>query len=196
MTDKESPYCVIPLHKPSLKELTFFFISGIVVSVPFALFFEQLPTLVFVSPALQTTISLVTVVLLAPLVEELAKVFPLFYRHGETERSIVILGLLLGLGFGVSEFFLYVFVGGVPFIVRLPGIIFHASSATIAAYGIAKKNPLPYYLIVVLLHVANNFFTEVPFVGVGVPIELLVLVVVYLLAWRFYHKTSEEKMVV
>ena len=46
----------------------------------------------------------------------------------------------------------------VPFIVRIPGVIFHASSAGITAYGIAKKNPLPYYLISVVLHIANNFF--------------------------------------
>ena len=31
---------------------------------------------------------------LAPFIEELAKVFPLFYRHGETQRSLVTLGLL------------------------------------------------------------------------------------------------------
>lgn len=196
MADKQPPYCVIPLHKPSTKELMFFFISGIVVSIPFALFFEQLPTLIFVSPAIQATVTLVTVVLLAPLVEELAKVFPLFYRHGETERSIVTLGFLLGLGFGISEFFLYVFVGGVPFIVRIPGVIFHASSATIVAYGIAKKNPLPYYLVAVLLHVANNFFAEVSPFGIGILVELLVLIITYLLAWRLYHETSKEKIVV
>jgi len=45
------------------------------------------------------------IVILAPFIEELAKVFPLFYRHGETERSLVTLGLLIGLGFGVAEFF-------------------------------------------------------------------------------------------
>ena len=30
----------------------------------------------------------------------------------------------------------------VPWIVRIPGVIFHASSAAITAYGIAKKKPL------------------------------------------------------
>ena len=48
-----------------------------------------------------------------------------------------------------------------PPLARIPGIIFHASSATITAYGVAKKNPLPYYLIAVGLHVANNFFAIV-----------------------------------
>ena len=82
----------------------------------------------------------------------------MFYRHGETERTYVTLGILIGLGFGISEFVLYVFFFDVPFIVRIPGVIFHASSAAITAYGIAKKNPLPYYLISVMLHVTNNLF--------------------------------------
>jgi RsiW-degrading membrane proteinase PrsW (M82 family) len=78
------------------------------VSIPFAVFFESLyPT----SSVLSTAI---LVIVIAPFIEELAKVFPLFYRHGETERSIVTLGLLLGLGFGIAEFTQYVVLLGVP----------------------------------------------------------------------------------
>ncbi len=178
--------CVIPLHKPSRKELSFFFISGILVSVPMALFFSNAYPYVPV---------LVSTALFAPFVEELVKIFPLFYRHGETERSIVTLGVLIGLGFGISEFFLYVVFLGVPPIARVPGVIFHASSASITAYGIAKKNPLPYYLISVALHAANNFFALTS-INAGVFVELLVVIVAYLLAWRFYHKASKEKIVV
>jgi RsiW-degrading membrane proteinase PrsW (M82 family) len=179
--------CVIPLHKLSLKELIFFFASGILVSIPFALFFSQFYPLF---P------SALAVIILAPFVEELAKVFPLFYRYGETERALVTLGILIGLGFGISEFVLYVFFLDVSFVARLSGIIFHASSAAITAYGIAKKNPLPYYLIAVVLNVANNFFAHIGNVIFGVLAELLVLITVYLLAWRFYHQASKEKMVV
>ena len=187
MEDKQKPYCVIPLHKPNIKELTFFFASGIRVSIPMTLFFSQ------VYPFLPLFLS---IVVLAPFVEELVKVFPLFYRHGESQRSLVILGILIGLGFGISELVLYVFFLGVPLVERIPGVIFHASSAAITAYGIAKKNPLPYYLIAVTLHIANNFFaleTALPF---GLFVELIVLIVAYLLAWRVYHKASKEKMVV
>lgn len=67
--------CIIPLHRPSGKELVFFFISGILVSVPMALFFSNVYPYVPV---------LISTALIAPFVEELAKVFPLFYRHGET----------------------------------------------------------------------------------------------------------------
>ena len=164
----------------------FFFISGIVVSIPMALFFENLIPFV---PAV------ITVAVFAPFIEELAKVFPLFYRHAETERSLVTLGVLMGLGFGITELVEYVVLLNVPLIVRIPAVIFHASSAAVTAFGIAKKNPLPYYLISVSLHAANNFFAlgNVP---VGVFPELLIVITVFLLAWRFYHQASEDKMVI
>lgn len=134
---------------------------------------------------------------LAPFIEELAKVFPLFYRHGETERSIVMLGILIGLGFGITEFFLYTAMLGVSPIARLPGIVFHASSAAVAAYGIAKKNPLPYYLVAVGLHSINNFVAiEYADTYLAIAVQIIVLLVVYYLAWTLYHKASKTKMIV
>lgn len=184
----EPPQCVIPIHKPSRKELIFFFTTGIVVSIPFAAFFEAF----FPSTALST---LLLIVVGAPFIEELAKVFPLFYRHGETERSIVTLGLLIGLGFGIAEFVQYVVLVGTPPLARIPGIIFHASSAVITAYGIAKKNPIPYYLIAVFLHLANNFFAVVNDLF-SYLIGLLVLITTYLLAWRYWHQARKDVIVV
>ncbi len=179
--------CVIPLHKPTKKELAFFFVSGILISFPFALVFEQLSSVVSVA---------LSIVILAPFIEELAKVFPLFYRHGETERSIVTLGILIGLGFGITELALYVFLAGVPLVERIPGVIFHASSAGITAYGITKKKPLPYYLLAVILHATNNFFALESSLPFGVFVELIILIIAYLSAWRFYHQASNEKIVV
>ena len=187
MEDQPVRQCVIPLHKPSNRELVFFFASGILVSIPFAAFFESL------FPAGLSASFLIVV--LAPFIEELAKVFPLFYRHGETERSIVTLGILMGLGFGIAEFFEFVFLIGVPPIVRIPGIVFHASSAGITAYGIAKKNPLPFYSIAVVFHMANNFFALTGNIF-SVFAELLVLISVYMLAYSYYQRSSKEKMVV
>jgi RsiW-degrading membrane proteinase PrsW (M82 family) len=187
MENEPQRHCVIQLHKPMGKELVFFFVSGILVGFPFAYFFEGLfPT--------QFSASLL-IVFLAPFIEELAKVFPLFYRHGETERSLVTLGLLMGLGFGMAEFIEYVFFIGVPPVARIPQIIFHASSASITAYGIAKKNPLPYYLLAVSLHVVFNFFVLTEDI-LAIFVLSLVIITVYLLAWRYYHKASNEKMVV
>ncbi len=179
--------CVIPLHKPSYKELSFFFASGILVSIPFALFFSQLYSFL---PAA------IAVIVLAPFVEELAKVFPLFYRHGETEKTYVTLGILIGLGFGISELVLYVFFLGAPLIDRIPGVIFHASSAAITSYGIAKKNPAPYYILAVMLHLTNNFIVEETSIPFGIFAELAVLVATYILAGNFYQKASKEKIVV
>lgn len=186
--ESEAPQCIIPIHKPTLREYAFFFISGMVVSVPFAVFFQSLYP---VGSALSATI---LIVVIAPLVEELAKVFPLFYRHGETERTIVTLGLLLGLGFGIVEFFQYVFVVGAPPLARLPGIIFHSSSAVIASYGIAVKKPVPSYLVAVGLHFSNNFLSV--YRGFfSYFIALLVLLSTYLLAWRYWNLSRKNVIV-
>ncbi len=187
MEDKSPQQCVIPLHKPTRRELTFFFISGLLVSVPFALVFEQFDSLF---PSVLQFI--VLSVFLAPFLEELAKVFPLFYRHGETERSIVTLGILIGLGFGLFEFFEVVFIAHQPFIAGIPHIIFHASTPAITSYGIAKKRPLLYYLTSVLLHATTNFIG----IEAGLLAQLPILIIVYILAAHFYNKASKEKMVV
>jgi len=179
--------CIIPIHKPKRREYLFFFASGIVVSIPFAVFFESLyPT---------AASSVILIVLVAPFVEELAKVFPLFYRHGETQRSIVTLGILIGVGFGIAELVNYVVFADVPLLARIPGIVFHGSSAAIAAYGVAKKNPLPYYLIAVFLHAANNFFAISANPLFILP-QVTVLILVYVLAWRYWHKASPDEVVV
>lgn len=159
-----------------------------VVSIPFAVFFESL------YPTSSVLSSAILIVVLAPIIEELAKVFPLFYRHGETERSIVTLGLLLGLGFGIAEFTQYVVLLGVPPLARFPGIIFHASSAIIAAYGIAKKKPLPFYLIAVGLHFANNFLAVLSDFF-SLIVGWIVLVVTYYLAWIYWHRARKDVMV-
>ena len=181
----------ISVHKPDIREKIFFLSSGLLMSVPFTLFFSDFSNSLCVAmPLLYAQVC--SLVIFAPFIEEVAKVFPLFYRHGETERSILDLGILVGLGFGVTEFTLYVFTLGAPFISRIPGVIFHASSAGITAYGIAKKKPVQFYLISVALHLANNllalFSSEVPFLYIP---GLIVLVATYLLAWRFYRQTSE-----
>ena len=78
----------------------------------------------------------------------------------------------------------------------IPGVIFHASSAAITAYGIAKKKPLGYYLTSVVLHASNNFFAVESPTFIGVIAELVILITAYLLAWHFYHEASDQKIVV
>jgi RsiW-degrading membrane proteinase PrsW (M82 family) len=181
----------ISVHKPDIKEKLFFLGAGLLMSVPFTLFFSEFTDSLCVAlPLLFAQVC--AVVIFAPFIEEISKVFPLFYRHGETERSILDLGILVGVGFGVTEFALYVFTLGAPVLSRIPGIIFHASSTCITAYGIAKKKPVKFYLIAVAAHLANNllalFSNEVAFLYIP---GIIVLIATYLLAWRLYRQTSE-----
>ncbi len=182
---------VIALHRPDIREKLFFFSSGIIISVPLTLYLSSLADYLCES----TTVSLIYAAICAtaiftPLIEEFAKVYPLVYRHGETERSIFTLGFLTGLGFGISEFVVYVFSLGVPIPIRLPGLFFHAASTSIAAYGIATKRPVRFYLIAVVLHFANNFtalFGAAWLIG-GLGAVLLS----YLFSWYLYRRTSER----
>ena len=182
---------VIGIHKPDIKEKLFFLGAGLLMSVPFTLFFSDFSNSLCVAlPMIFAEVC--SLVIFTPFIEEAAKVFPLFYRHGETERSILDLGILVGLGFGLTEFALYVFTLNTPILARIPGVVFHASSACITAYGIAKKKPLQFYLIAVTAHLVNNllalFSAEIAFLYIP---GLIVLVGTYLLAWRLYRKTSE-----
>jgi RsiW-degrading membrane proteinase PrsW (M82 family) len=181
----------ISVHKPDLKEKLFFLSAGLLMSVPFTLFFSDFTnSLCVVMPLLFAQIC--AVVLFTPFIEEISKVFPLFYRHGETERSLVDLGILVGLGFGLTEFALYVFTLGDPILARIPGIIFHSSSSAITAFGIAKKKPVQFYLIAVAAHFGNNllalFSSMVEFLYLP---AVILLIATYILAWRLYQKTSE-----
>ncbi|MGA2310458.1 MAG: PrsW family glutamic-type intramembrane protease [Candidatus Bathyarchaeia archaeon] len=184
MSTAEQGRVTIPLHKPGLKEKLFFFSSGIIVSIPLASFFENL----FASPFAPGYVPVLTIAVLAPIIEEFGKAYPLFYRHGETKKSIMTLGFLVGLGFGIIEFLEYVLILKVPFIFRLPGIFFHAASTSIVGYGIANKKPAVFYLIAVALHFSNNV------AALFAPYEFLILIIFTLALyfwWYLYQKTPE-----
>jgi len=186
---------VLSVHKPDLKEKIFFLLAGLLVSVPFTIFFSDFSnSLCDFMPILFA--QLCSVVLLAPFIEEFAKVFPLLYRHGENERSLMTLGVLTGLGFGITEFILYTFVLGAPLFSRLPGLIFHSASAGITTYGIIKNQPFRFYIFSVTLHSINNvvslFSTSLPIL---IPIAIIILVLSYYSFWHFYNKTSEKIIV-
>ena len=198
MTVPREGEVVIRVHQPAFKEKFFFFLSGIISSVPLTLFVSQFTdALVSSWPTLDAV--LFASVIFAPFMEEFAKAFPLLYRHGETVRSIFILGLLVGLGFGLVEFLLYVFVLGVPFIFRLPAVLFHTASTSITAYGIATKRAPMFYLIAVALHFANNFSafaqslidSNAEFGPWSIGVYGVMFTTLYLSYW-LYGKTSEK----
>ncbi len=198
MTVSQDNQIVIPIHRPAFKEKLFFFISGIVTSVPLTLFFSQFADSLIGSLYYEFAL-LLSAVIFAPVIEEFAKAFPLLYRHGETERSIFILGFLVGLGFGIFEFLTYVLVLGVPFFFRLPAVAFHAASTSITAYGIATKRPIFFYLIAVALHFSNNLIAFIRYSVDSVALiepwsigAYAVAVTTYFLSWHLYDKTREK----
>jgi len=179
----------VPLHKPKLKEKLFFLLSGAIVSVPLTLFISQFSDYLIASMS-SLYASILAVAILAPLIEEFSKAYPLLYRHGETERSIFVLGFLVGIGFGVVEFIEYVVFFQAPIVLRLPGIFFHASTTSIIAFGIGKKRPTVFYLVAVGLHLVNNLLAILgPVWYVGGPV---VIGLAYFLSWYLYGRTVER----
>jgi hypothetical protein len=181
-------HTIIHFHKPDTKEYLFYFISGVIISIPFTVFYETYADqFCFLLPVFAASIC--STAIFAPFIEEFAKAYVLFYRHGETQRTLLSLGFLVGLGFGITEFFLYVFVYKASVLLRVPGLMFHAASTTIVAYGITVKKPVGYYLIAVFLHFANNFFALLgTFWYIGGPI---VLILSYVLAYFLYAQSKE-----
>ena len=186
---------VIKLHKPDAREMIFFFLCGVIISVPLTLFIYQYTDTLLVGLNVFTA-ALISRAVFAPLIEVFAKAYPLFYRHGETQRSIISLAILVGLGFGVVELITYVTVLNVPLIYRLPGLFFHPASTAITAYGIATKRPLPYYLIAVFFHFANNYLS-VTLTGTSLELlaSTLVVSMTVFLAFQLRNKTKEKIVV-
>jgi RsiW-degrading membrane proteinase PrsW (M82 family) len=183
---------IIKIHKPNLDEKVFFFGMGVTISVPLTLFVYQYTDILLLGldPFL---IAFFSRVIFAPFVEEFAKVYPLFYRHGETEKAIFDLSLIVGLGFGIVEFFTYIFVLEVPLIFRIPGVLFHPASTAIIGYGVAKKRPMPYYLIAVMLHLTNNFVSLTnpnPLIG-----SVLVVSITVIIAWYLQKDVKENVLI-
>ena len=183
---------VISLHRPDLREKFFFFTAGIVMSIPLTLLAEQL-SFSLVSVSFPVWYELLSITIIAPFIEEFAKAYPMFYRHGETERSFFTIGFLAGLGFGISEFFLYVFVYSASIWTRLPVLFFHATNTSITAYGIATKKPVRFYLGAVTLHflLNVNFFTQLN----PLWLNAIAFLTSYLVSLRLHDKTRERIVV-
>jgi RsiW-degrading membrane proteinase PrsW (M82 family) len=168
--------------------MLFFLSSGIIVSIPMALFFEQTGGLLskYFSPL---EAEILAIAVLAPIIEEFAKAYPLFYRHGESQKSLFTMGFLVGVGFGLVEFLEYVILLDVPWQIRLPGIFFHAALTSIVAYGIAAKHSATFYLLAVFFHSSNNFNA---ILGGPDLLYALLLATVFSLCYILYNKASEQ----
>jgi RsiW-degrading membrane proteinase PrsW (M82 family) len=178
----------VSVHRPGINEKLFFLLSGIITSVPLTLFVSGFTDSLCVAMPLFFA-QVCAIVIFAPLVEEFAKAFPLFYRHGETTRSLFWLGFIVGIGFGFTEFLLYVFVYNQSILTRLPGILFHACSTSITAYGIGIHRPWLFYLLAVGLHFLNNFASI--FSSIWIFVGPATLAATYYLSSHLYRRTSE-----
>ena len=174
-------------HSPGLQEKLFFFISGIVTSVPLTFFVNAFTDSLCLSLSLFFA-QICSVAILAPFIEEFAKAYPLFYRHGESVKSLFTLGFFVGLGFGFAEFILYVFVYNFPWFVRLPALFFHATSTSLVAYGIQTRRVWLFYFLAVGLHFAINIAALIPSLWILASIALFC---VYYLSWYLYRQISE-----
>jgi RsiW-degrading membrane proteinase PrsW (M82 family) len=187
-TNRENAITIL-VHRPNLQEKLFFFLSGIVTSVPLTIFVANFTDIFCISLPMFFA-QICSIVIFTPFVEEFAKAFPLFYRHGETTRSLFILGFIVGLGFGFSEFILYVFVLGQPVSIRLPAIFFHAATTSITAYGIGTNRPWFFYLVAVGLHFLINLSSLLS--SFWIIFGPIAVSVTYLLSWYLYNRTTES----
>ena len=178
-------------HRPGIKEKLFFLLSGALISTPFPALANSLIDYFILIDLPSFYGSLISVVIAAPILEEFAKAYPLFYRHGETERSIFTLGFLTGLGFGIAEFFLYTLVFDVPATLRLPLVLFHATNTAIVAFGIGKHRALVYYLLTVILHALYNFSITSGSLNL---IAIFSIAFSFILSWFLYKKTREVQI--
>ncbi|MDP1884286.1 MAG: PrsW family glutamic-type intramembrane protease [Candidatus Moranbacteria bacterium] len=181
----------IAWHRPDFKEKLFFLTSGMVMSIPFTLLTESSASQLLLESGLPIFYAqFFSIALIAPVLEEFAKAYPLFYRHGETEKSIVTLGFYAGLGFGLVEFIFFIFYFGAPIVPRASAVLFHAANTSIMAYGIAKKEPWKFYALPVALHLVNN---SLALSGTARPhLIASVLLVSYVLAAVLHLKASDK----
>jgi RsiW-degrading membrane proteinase PrsW (M82 family) len=187
MVEEKDDLIYIRPHKLGLEEQLFFLISGIIVSIPITIFFGLFSESIYTHIPLIYA-SFLSLLLITPFVEEFAKAYPLFYRYSLSERSLFILALLVGFGFGLTELVIYTFAVGVPLFARVPGLFFHAASTSLVAYGIAKKKAVMFFLLAVFLHAAYNLFAIFDVLAMIIMVSLTT----YLISLLAYLRTTER----
>lgn len=161
-------------------------------SIPFTIYAKTLMNHLYVIMPI-FYLKVFSTAVFSPFVEEFAKAYPLIYRKEDTERSILTQGSLVGFGFGIAELLIYVLRLGVPVHIRLSGVLLHAASTSITAYGVAKNRPLLPYLIAVTLHFLNNLSAIFGLIWLyaGYPI----LIATFSIALYLRRKTSSASLI-
>lgn len=163
------------------------FLFGSVVAVLIALFLEFFALYLLSNPFVReysifaqdpSTLTFMTVIVIAPIVEEAAKLLGIsknLTRGLGSPRSGLVLGAAAGLGFAATENMLYevgaLIEGGfvafiaVAVIRTFSSALMHASATSVSGYGIVMKalrgrSIIPYYMTAVLMHASFNFFAS------------------------------------
>jgi len=167
-------------------QLSVAFLFGAVVAVVIAITLEVLAMALLSLPIVReydlfakspSAMTFLMVVVVAPFVEELAKLFGLFRTSGfiNHPRSGLVFGAAVGLGFAATENMLYegsaLLGGGVVLflttaLVRsFSSALMHGSATSMSGYGLARsmfggRSWVPYYLLAVLMHATFNLFAS------------------------------------
>ena len=195
-------------HREKWKSVAVCFLWGASIAVLAAFILEVLLEIqLFVSIRDEGMVSLVAVILIAPVVEELTK--PLALRLKTVKKEIdeledgLIYGAVAGLGFSATENLLYgldsLSEGLLFFFVLITmrsfgACLLHASATALTGYGYGKTimkrasilSVLPYFILAIFIHSFYNFLVSVDVVGVGV--GLIVAFVFVAFTIRFVRK--------
>ncbi len=145
-----------------------------------------------------TVMTLFTVCVVAPLVEEFAKVMGVVRKKRrivELEDGLV-MGAAVGLGFAATENLLYgssayIQYGFQSFVVLIvvrsvASTLLHGSASAVAGYGISKGkfhggyHAVPYYFVAVLMHGAFNYLASMGLLYDGdIPLLALMAAVIF-----------------
>ena len=195
-------------HREKWKSVAVCFLWGASIAVLAAFILEVLLEIqLFVSIRDEGMVSLVAVILIAPVVEEFTK--PLALRLKTVKKEIdeledgLIYGAVAGLGFSATENLLYgldsLSEGLLFFFVLITmrsfgACLLHASATALTGYGYGKTimkrasilSVLPYFILAIFIHSFYNFLVSVDVVGVGV--GLIVAFVFVAFTIRFVRK--------
>ena len=179
--------------------ITFCFIWGATLAVLFSIMLEVVLDLsLSVSFTESDTLSLLTVIIVAPFVEEMVK--PMALRTRTVRKALdeledgLIYGAVAGLGFSATEnlFYGWSFLseGIIVFIIlmgirSIGGCLLHASATALTGYGYGKSILLktsrlyiiPYFLLAFLVHSLYNFLVSWEELGVMIGLAAALMTV-------------------
>ncbi len=174
-------------HRETWKAIAACFLWGATISVIAALVLELLFNIPITLRYNQASlVSIISVVIIAPICEELAKPLalriPIVKKNFEEPEDGFIYGAIAGLGFSATENLVYgigfLEEGLLLFIILMltrsfGGCILHASATALTGYGYGQHllkhtrllSVLPYLIFAMLLHGTYNLLLSIPSIG-------------------------------